>query len=53
MKKVKWLIEERELPGYGLMKPDQVYTLPKKLAESLAIQGHVELVKKTKKSKEV
>lgn len=46
MKTIVWLIEEREVPGVGIMSPGEKYKVSKSMAESLIKQGHAKLAKK-------
>lgn len=46
---VKWIIEERELPGVGLVSPGKTYEIQKDVAESLIKQGHAKRISKSKK----
>jgi hypothetical protein len=49
MIEIKWLIEERELPGIGLVCSGKIYKVKKAMADSLVKQGHASFVKKIKK----
>lgn len=43
--KIKWLVEEREIPYVGVLKPGEVYTLSEEQAKSLITQGVAEAFK--------
>jgi len=47
--KIVWLIEERELPGVGIVSPGKEYKVDFLLATSLIKQGHAKPAKKKKK----
>ena len=47
--KIKWLIEEREIPGLGILNLDDIKDLPEETAKNLIKQGIAEEVKKPKK----
>jgi len=49
MIEIKWLIEERELPGVGLVSYGKIYKVKKEMAENLIKQGHASIIKKKKK----
>lgn len=52
MKRIRWVIEEREVPGAGLMTTGKTYLIEKTMADQLIKQGHAEPVKKKSKSKQ-
>lgn len=45
MKKIKWLIEDRELPSVGMMATGKEYLIDEIMADQLIAQGHAEPVK--------
>ena len=49
MKKVKWLIEEREIPYIGLVNKNDIIEIPDNIAEEFISRGFVKEVKKPKK----
>lgn len=53
--KIKWRIEEREVPGIGVLNTGDIRIVPDDVGEQLVKQGHASIVtnKKKKKSKEV
>lgn len=50
--KVKWLIEEREIPGVGKLNLDDIKVLPPEMAKNLIKQGFAEEVKDKDKGEE-
>ena len=42
--KIRWLIEEREIPGIGLINLNDIKELPEQTAENLIKQGLAEEV---------
>ena len=47
--KIKWVADERELPGIGVAKPGDIITLPEHLAKSYVYQGLAAVYKQPKK----
>jgi len=51
--KIKWIDDQREVPGIGILNTDDIVNLPADMAKNFIKQGQAESVgKKNKKTKD-
>lgn len=49
--KIKWVVDERELPGIGVAKPGDILKVPDHIGKSYVYQGLAEKVSEKKEAK--